>query len=66
MQSSRAIAWVDRLIWPLIYVGLFTLVLGLASMKYHAAAAWSLVVVGGLLAVAGVVLIWVRSRLRPE
>jgi len=66
MESSRAIAWVDRLVWPLIYVGLFTLVLGLAAMKYHAAAAWSLVVVGSLLAVAGVVLIWVRSRLPPE
>jgi vacuolar-type H+-ATPase subunit I/STV1 len=65
MSFEKTIAWMERLIWILIYLGLFTLVLGLATLSRHVAAvaSWSLIIVGGLLAVAGVVLIWVRSRL---
>jgi hypothetical protein len=39
------------------------LVLGLVILPVEPAAAWSLVVLGGCVAAAGVVLIWVRSRL---
>jgi hypothetical protein len=63
MASARTLAWLDRLIWILIYGGLFSLVLGMASLSQHAAAAWSFIVAGGCAAVAGAVLIWVRSRL---
>jgi hypothetical protein len=62
MTSSRARAWTERLVWILLYGGLFGVVLGLAAMKYSAGAAWSLLVVGGVLAICGTVLIWVRSR----
>lgn len=63
MASARTLAWLDRLIWSLIYGGLFAVVLGMASLSRHAAAAWSLIVAGGCAVVAGGVLIWVRSRL---
>lgn len=63
MPSPRTRAWTERLAWILLYGGLFGVVLGLAATKYDAVTAWSLLVVGGLAAIAGIVLIWVRSRL---
>jgi vacuolar-type H+-ATPase subunit I/STV1 len=66
MASARTLAWIERLVWIFLYVGLFAVVLGIASLKYHAAGAWSLIVGGGVLAVAGLVLVWVRSRLSQD
>ena len=67
MASPKAVAWIERLVWTLIYGGLFTAVIGLATRSRDAAAGWSLIVVGGVVTVLGVVLIWVRSRLdRPR
>jgi hypothetical protein len=63
MPSAKAIAWIERLIWILVYVGLFAVVLGLATLSHSAAAAWSMIAVGGALAAGGLVLLWVRSRL---
>ena len=63
MASARALAWVERLAWITIYVGLFAVVLGIASRGRSEGAAWSLIVIGTVLTVAGIVLIWVRSRL---
>ena len=63
MPSARAVAWVERLVWLLIYSGLFAVVLGLATLARSAAAAWSLMAVGALLTAGGVILVWVRSRL---
>jgi hypothetical protein len=57
-------AWIDRLIWLLIYGGLFALVLGLATRAREAVVGWTLIVGGALAAAAGAVLIWVRSRLK--
>ena len=31
MASPRAVAWIERLIWTLIYGGMFTAVIGLAT-----------------------------------
>jgi vacuolar-type H+-ATPase subunit I/STV1 len=64
MASARTLAWIERLVWILIYTGLFMVVLGMASLPGQAATGWSLIAVGAVLAIAGVVLIWVRSRLR--
>ena len=68
MATPRALARLDNLIWTLIFGGLFTLVLGIASHDETAIGGWSLSVLGSLAAAAGVVLIYVRSRLRetPE
>jgi hypothetical protein len=63
MASAKAIAWVERLVWILVYGGLFGVVLGLATRAEDAVTGWSLVVAGGCIAAAGAVLIWVRSRM---
>jgi uncharacterized membrane protein HdeD (DUF308 family) len=64
MPSARALAWIERLAWIFIYTGLFAVVLGLATRDRSVAAAWLLIVIGAVFTVAGIVLIWVRSRLR--
>ncbi len=63
MASDRTLARLDRLIWALAFGGLLLLTLGLATLRYDATTGWVLVVVGGVLAAAGFVLIWVRSRM---
>lgn len=65
MPSARALKRLDALVWALIFGGLFVLVLGLASHDTTAIAGWSLTALGGIAAAAGIVLIFVRSRL-PE
>lgn len=65
MASAGTLAWVDRLVWILIYGGLFTLILALAALPGHVMASWPMIAIGAVLVVAGAVLIWVRSRLRP-
>jgi vacuolar-type H+-ATPase subunit I/STV1 len=64
MASARTLARIDALAWMLIYGGLFALVLGVASHDETAIGGWSLSVLGTMAAIAGVVLIVVRSRLR--
>lgn len=54
----------DRLIWVLIYAGLFAIGLGLWMMDHHVILGWSTFVAGGAAVGAGAVLIWVRSRRR--
>ena len=66
MASAGMLLWIDRLVWTLIYGGLFTLILGLAALPAHAVASWSLIVVGALLVVAGAVLIAVRARMSAD
>lgn len=63
MASARALARIDALAWTLIYGGLLALVLGIASHDETVIGGWSLSVLGIIAAVAGVVLIVVRSRL---
>ena len=63
MTSTRTLSRLDALAWILIYGGLFALVLGIASHDETAVGGWSLSVLGGIAAAAGVVLIIVRARL---
>lgn len=63
MASAKTLARIERLVWILIYGGLFAFILGLATLSREPTAAWSLIVLGGCVAAVGVVLIWVRSRL---
>lgn len=63
MTEERTLARLDVLAWVLIYGGLFTLILGIASHGRTAVGGWSLSVLGAVAAVAGVVLIGVRARL---
>jgi hypothetical protein len=60
--SERTLARLDALAWILIYGGLFTLILGIASHGHTQVGGWSLSVIGIVAAVAGVVLIVLRAR----
>lgn len=66
MASALAIERLHKLIWALIYSGLFTGLLGFLVRRDSAALGWAMLVAGGCLVVAGVVLIWVRSRLHER
>ena len=52
----------DQAVWTLIYGGLILVMLGLWSRPQLPAFGALLATVGGLGVVAGVVLVWVRSR----
>lgn len=66
MATVQALARLQKVVWILIYGGLLTLVLGLSTQRTDEVVGWTLVVIGGVLAAVGVVLIWVRSRLKPD
>ena len=66
MAAPHTLQRLHKLIWVLIYGGLLTLVLGLATGRSDAALGWSLVLGGGLAAAVGVVLIAVRARLKTD
>ena len=63
MASRRTLAWIDSLAWVALYGGLFAIVLGIATGGGHVVAGWSLGVLGAAGVIAGIVLIFVRSRL---
>lgn len=63
MRAATLEVWV----WVLIYGGLLAVGLGLALQRQgEAALGWTLVVVGGIVTAVGVVLIWVRSRMKDD
>ena len=66
MTTAQNLQRLHKLIWVLIYGGLLALVLGIATARTDGAVGWSLMVVGGIVAAVGVVLIGVRARLRPD
>lgn len=55
---------VEQLIWVYIYGGLFAVVLGIATGRNDAALGWWIAVPGAIVAGVGVVLIYVRSRMK--
>jgi uncharacterized membrane protein HdeD (DUF308 family) len=57
---------VERTFWVLIYGGLLSIVLGMFIDQQEAQDASLFYQLGGLAVAAGVVLIYVRSRLREE
>jgi len=63
--SAKTLVWIERLVWILIYGGLLAVSLGLflrlGTGDGHVLG-YVLMVKGGIAAVSGVVLIWVRSR----
>ncbi len=64
--SGKAIARLQALIWVLIYAGLLTVVLGLFVTRLDEDIGTWLLTGGGLMAAAGFVLIYVRSRIKPD
>jgi len=58
---------IETLVWVLVYGGLIGVGLGLAMQQQGAGVAGHVLVVGGgIVAAAGVVLIWVRSRRKDD
>lgn len=65
MATLKTLKRLQSLIWILIYGGLLTLVLGLATRGHDEPLGWTLITIGGLVALVGFVLIFVRARLKP-
>lgn len=66
MAAPKPHATLEKWIWILIYVGLFMLVIGIATGRANQGLGWSLAVPGVALAAVGIVLIYVRSRLKDS
>lgn len=62
--AKRKRHWIENLTWVLIYGGLLTLVLGIATGRTDEAIGWTLAAPGAIAAAVGLVLIWVRSRMK--
>lgn len=58
--ATRIQAW----IWILIYIGMILLGLGLSVQRGDAALGWGIAIPGVALIAVGIVLIWVRSRMK--
>ncbi|HEY2256593.1 MAG TPA: hypothetical protein VGI11_13225 [Variovorax sp.] len=63
MASGKPHAALEAWIWVLIYGGLFALILGIATGRSDPTLGWSMAAPGVVVALVGVVLIYVRSRL---
>ena len=50
--------------WILIYVGMVLLALGLSAQRSDAALGWGIAGLGIAMIVIGVVLVWIRSRMK--
>ena len=66
MAAPSTLQRLQKLIWVLIYAGLLTPVLGIATARTDASTGWVLMVGGGVVAAVGVVLIAVRARLKAD
>ena len=66
MAAPSTLQRLQKLIWVLIYGGLLTLVLGIATARTDVSTGWVLMVGGGVVAAVGVVLIAVRARLKAD
>lgn len=64
MASKSTLMWVQRLVWICIYGGLLAIVLGLFLAAAEPEQAAGIQSVGGVFVVIGVLLIYVRSRLK--
>ena len=64
MASKKTLLWVQRLVWIYIYGGLLSVVLGIFLARADMALARTIQGIGAVFVVLGVVLIYVRSRLK--
>jgi hypothetical protein len=64
MASKKTLMWVQRLVWIYIYGGLLSIVLGIFLARADMTLARIIQGVGSVFVVAGVALIYVRSRLK--
>lgn len=62
--SKKTLLWIQRLIWIYIYGGLLAIVIGIFVARTDMELARSMQGVGLFFVILGVVLIYVRSRLK--
>ena len=65
-DPNKPHARLEKWIWLLIYGGLFALILGFATARIDAVLGWSIATPGAIAVAVGVVLIYVRSRLKDD
>jgi len=63
---SKHAPLVEKLVWVYVYVGMVLLGLGLAVQRSDTTIGWTLVVIGSISIFVGIVLVWVRSRMKQE
>lgn len=63
-EPPKPHAKLEKWTWILIYAGLFLMTLGIATARTDTVLGWSMATPGALAAVAGVVLIYLRSRIK--
>ena len=64
MASKAMLVQLQKLIWVYIYGGLLSIVIASFVRPADASTAWWMTVIGGAVVALGVVLIYVRSRLK--
>jgi hypothetical protein len=62
MNTTRVEVWV----WVLVYLGLIVIGVGMAVQRSDATLGWGITAAGIVLDTLGVVLIWLRSRVKDE
>jgi hypothetical protein len=65
-QPPKPFERLEKWIWIAIYAGFFLIILGIATGRIDETMGWVLAVPGAVLAVTGIVLIYVRSRLTEK
>ncbi len=64
MATQKTLTWVERLVWICLYAGLLAISLSLFLADAEPQQAAGIQAAGIVLVIAGVLLIYVRSRLR--
>lgn len=65
-SANKSISRLHKVIWVLIYAGLLTVTLGVFVQRGDDAIGFFMMIFGGLLTVAGFVLIYVRSTMKVD
>ena len=63
---SKHAPLVEKLVWVYVYVGMALLGLGLAVQRSDTTIGWTIAVIGSVSIFIGIVLVWVRSRMKRE
>jgi uncharacterized membrane protein HdeD (DUF308 family) len=66
MVATATIKRLQTWVWVLVYAGIVLVGVGLTARRSDASTGSTVAWIGALLIAAGVLLIWIRSRIRPD